>query len=409
MSPTAISLFSGAGGLDYGFEAAGFETRVCVEIDDDACQSLKSNRSWNVLHADAVETRSREILASAGLRRGEADVLIGGPPCQPFSMSGYWARGRALRLEDPRAVTLGAFMRIWKETVPKTVVFENVPGFIHPKANDALDFVTRTISEINAEEGTVYEPRYRVLNAADFGVPQARRRFLLVASRDGQDFRFPDPTHHSEGSQTKSSSDTPVEQHRTAWDAIGDLADDMPAELAVTGKWARLLPSIPEGENYLVHTNRGSGLPLFGWRRRYWSFLLKLAKGRPAWTIQAEPGPATGPFHWRNRRLSVLELCRLQTIPDNLYFHGTDRSVRRQIGNAVPSLLAEVIAREIKTQLLGSEPPLGVPLLLPAVRPREPQPEPITPVPNDYLALLNTDDAHPGPGLGRSALVRAPV
>ncbi len=406
MSPTAISLFTGVGGLDYGFEAAGFETRVCVEIDDDACQSLKSNRAWNVLHADAVETRSCEILASAGLRRGEADVLIGGPPCQPFSTSGYWARGRARRLEDPRAVTLGAFMRIWKETVPKTVVFENVPGFIHPKANDALDFVTRTISEINAQEGTVYEPSYRVLNAADFGVPQARRRFFLVASRDGRAFEFPAPTHHSGGLQTNSSTYFSLEPHRTAWDAIGDLEDDISDELALTGKWARLLPSIPEGENYLVHTNRGSGLPLFGWRRRYWSFLLKLAKGRPAWTIQAEPGPATGPFHWRNRRLSVLELCRLQTIPDNLYFHGTDRSVRRQIGNAVPPLLAEVIAREITVQLLGLDSRLDLPLLVQNVRPSEPKPEPIAPVPTEYLSLLNTDDAHPGPGLGRSALVR---
>src|SRR5262249_18489369 len=112
------------------------------------------------------------------------------------------------------------------------------------------------------------------------------------------------------------------------------------------------LPSIPEGENYLWHTARGGGMPLFGWRTRYWSFLLKLAKDRPAWTIQAQPGPATGPFHWTNRRLSSQELCRLQTFPDGLQFDCGRNDVQRMLGNAVPSLVAEVIAREIRGQLL---------------------------------------------------------
>ncbi len=94
-------------------------------------------------------------------------------------------------------------------------------------------------------------------------------------------------------------------------------------------------------------------MPLFGWRRRYWNFLLKLAKRLPSRTIQAQPGPAVGPFHWENRRLSDRELCRLQTFPDDVQVHGNRMSVQRQIGNAVPSLLAEVLGREIKTQLLG--------------------------------------------------------
>ena len=83
-----------------------------------------------------------------------------------------------------------------------------------------------------------------------------------------------------------------------------------------------LLPTIPEGQNYLWHTERGGGEPLFGWRRRYWSFLLKLAKDLPSWTIQAQPGPATGPFHWDNRRLSVREMARMQTFPDNVVIKG---------------------------------------------------------------------------------------
>jgi len=104
-----------------------------------------------------------------------------------------------------------------------------------------------------------------------------------------------------------------------------------------------LLKSIPEGKNYLWHTPRGAGEPLFGWRTRYWSFLLKLSKGQPSWTIQAEPGPATGPFHWRNRLLSIQELVRLQTFPDEYEIVGSRRSAQMQVGNAVPPFLAEQV------------------------------------------------------------------
>src|SRR5207249_3243156 len=131
--------------------------------------------------------------------------------------------------------------------------------------------------------------------------------------------------------------------YRTAWDAIGDLDDEhWPLELKPTGKWTGLLKSIPEGKNYLWHTPRGGGDPLFGWRTRYWSFLLKLSKRQPSWTIQAEPGPATGPFHWRNRLLSVEELARLQTFPHGFQVVGNRRSAQRQIRNAVPGALGEL-------------------------------------------------------------------
>src|SRR5262245_24535820 len=101
-----ISLFTGVGGLDFGFEAAGFETTVAVEMDAVSCRTLRLNRHWPVIERDIHELTSKELLLTAGLRKGQADVLIGGPPCQPFSKSGYWARGDALRLDDPRADTL---------------------------------------------------------------------------------------------------------------------------------------------------------------------------------------------------------------------------------------------------------------------------------------------------------------
>ncbi|MXV80994.1 MAG: DNA cytosine methyltransferase [Chloroflexi bacterium] len=392
--------------MDLGFSAAGFETAVCVEIDADACGTLRANGRINVLQADLLETRSAEIMAEAGVSKGDVHALIGGPPCQPFSKSGHWARGKTLRLADPRAATLEAFMRVWMETLPHTVVLENVPGFLRRNADDAINLVLGQIAETNAREGTAYEAHFRVLNAAEFGVPQMRKRFFLVASRDGRPFEFPKPTF---GSLERSNLEKPalcIEPYRTAWDAIGDLKSVPQENLELTGRWAKLLPSIPEGTNYLHHTDRGCGLPLFGWRRRYWSFLLKLAKDKPAWTIQAEPGPATGPFHWLNRRLSIREISRLQTFPDRHSFCGSDRSTRRQVGNAVPPLLAEVIAREVGIQFLNSSPYASPPTLLRPCQDAIPPPEPVVAVPKEFLPLLNSDDVHPGTGQGRSASMR---
>jgi DNA (cytosine-5)-methyltransferase 1 len=179
------------------------------------------------------------------------------------------------------------------------------------------------------------------------------------------------------------------------------------SDLRMTGKWAELLPSIPEGQNYLWHTDRGGGAPLFGWRRRYWSFLLKLAKDRPSWTIQAQPGPATGPFHWRNRKLSAQELGRLQTFPDGLIYECSRADVQRLVGNAVPSALAEALAVEIRRQLLGSRRKNSALQLLPPRRSAPPSPEPVTRVPRKYLALAGNHEAHPGTGKGRRAAARA--
>lgn len=392
--------------MDYGFEAAGFETRVCVEVDQDACDTLRESRPWAVLETDALELDADSILAAAGLDRYEADILISGPPCQPFSNAGIWARGDAPGLRDPRAATLEALIAVWEEALPRTVLLENVPGFAHRWGSEALAYVVSRVGEINARQGTRYRPQWAVLNSADYGVPQIRRRFVLVASRAGEVFEFPERTHqarHVEGTGRKRCD---LEPHRTAWDAIGGIDVERSEELAPTGRWAGLLPSIPEGRNYLFHTDRGEGLPLFGWRRRYWSFLLKLSKDLPSWTIQAEPGPATGPFHWTNRKLSAFELCRLQTFPRDVRVCGGDRAVRRQLGNAVPSLLAEVIAREIRVQLLHHEPIESLPSLLSNARADRPPPEPPAEVAEEYLLLVDSDDAHPGTGLGRGALAR---
>ena len=134
---------------------------------------------------------------------------------------------------------------------------------------------------------------------------------------------------------------------------------------------------------------------------------MKLAKARPSWTIQAQPGPAIGPFHWRSRRLSAKELSRLQTLPEGYRVLGSLSSVQRQLGNAVPSALAEVLAREIRRQLLGDAEVDPRPTLIPERRLPVPEPEPVQPVPERYLHLVGDHEAHPGTGQGYAAERRA--
>lgn len=403
-----ISLFSGIGGLDFGFEQAGYETRLALEFNRHACQALRRNRpTWQLIENDVNLVSSDEILEQASLKAGEADVLIGGPPCQPFSKSGYWARGDALRLDDRRADTLTAYLRILRDTQPRAFLLENVFGLAYEGKDEGLRYILDGIQQINQDTGSNYKVSWQVVNCAAYGVPQLRERVFMIGSRDGQKFHFPEPTHGPAESLGGDLFDE-REPYRTAWDAIGDLAGkaDRDESLRVGGKWGDLLPSIPEGENYLWHTDRSGGKPLFGWRTRYWSFLLKLSKRLPSWTIQAQPGSAIGPFHWNSRKLSFEELCRLQTFPDGLEVDCGRTEMQRMLGNAVPSLIAEVLARAIRTQLLGSK--IETPLqLLPIKRQPVPAAEPLMPVPSQYHELIGVHEAHPGTGRGRSLVAKA--
>ncbi len=378
----AISLYTGAGGLDLGFERAGFTSSVCIEIDSDCCKTLRHNRSWPVIDRDITTISSREILQTANLDIREADILIGGPPCQPFSKSGYWVNGDTRRLDDPRANTLSEYMRVLEDTLPKVFLLENVPGLIYKGKDEGFQLLVKYLERVNQRQGTSYSISWAKLNAAGFGVPQIRERIFLIGCRDGRKFQFPSPRFGA----NKENSLFPLPRYRNAWDAIGDLDSYNTKEenLRLTGKWADLLPSIPEGENYLWHTERGGGTPIFKWRSRYWSFLLKLAKDKPAWTIQAQPGSAIGPFHWHNRKLTVRELARLQTFPDDYEFIGSRHSVQKQIGNAVPSALAELLGLEIRRQWFHEECSSEKLTLIPSEKPTPP-PEPIAEVPSKYF------------------------
>lgn len=404
---STISLFTGIGGLDFGFEAAGFETRVALEVDRHACKTVRLNRDWPLIEGDINAVPSSAVLERAGLAPGEADMLIGGPPCQPFSKSGYWARGDALRLDDPRADTLTGYLRILRDTRPRAFLLENVYGLAYQGKDEGLRYILDGIAQINRETGTNYSVEWQMLNTAEHGVPQARERVFMVGSRDGRTFRFPEAGFGDPATIDPKLFGT-LQPFSTAWDAIGDLAEPHAEEpgLKVGGKWGDLLPTIPEGENYLWHTARGGGAELFGWRTRYWSFLLKLSKRLPSWTVQAQPGAAIGPFHWNNRRLTFTELCRIQTFPDGLKIESGRTEMQRMLGNAVPSLMAEVLAREVRRQLLDT--PLNSELqLLPLLRQPVPPPTRLTKLPAKYRELIGSHAAHPGTGKGREAIKRS--
>jgi DNA (cytosine-5)-methyltransferase 1 len=395
--PTLISLFSGAGGLDLGLEAAGFHPLACVEVDTDCQRTLRTNRShWRIAEPSNIfDLDPADLLAQAGTQPGEVDLIAAGPPCQPFSKAGYWARGESLRLRDPRARTLAAFARVVDATLPMAILLENVDGIKFSKKDEGLRYLVRHLEKTNRKHGTRYTPVIFLINAAEYGVPQVRKRVFLVACRDGTHFAPPAPTH--------GSTRLPIV---TAWDAIGHLnATD--EDLQPTGSWTSLLATIPEGHNYQWHTDHGGGSPLFGFRTRYWSFLLKLDRTRPSWTIPAQPGPSTGPFHWDNRLLSIHEMARLQTFPDSYTFQGTRRSIQSQIGNAVPPLLAEVIGRELAVQLFGlqagKEPVHSIAGNPPPRRQRRIK---LQPVPQSFTQFAGSHAPHPGTGKGPGARLR---
>lgn len=345
----SISLFSGAGGLDLGAEQAGFEVRAAVELNKDAALTMEKNFSAlhsPVIQQDILEVPTEQILGSAGLGTGERpDLLIGGPPCTPFSKSGFWLEWKRSGL-DPTASLLQAYTRVLREARPRAFVLENVYALTYNNraSRPAFSRLLREIDEVG------YDARWKVLNAADYGVPQARPRLFVIGSPKGTP--IPDHPAPSHGGQwERRSSGASDLQHVTAGEALlGVVSDSEPTE-KLSGQWADLLPDIPPGDNYLHYTaERGHPEPVFKWRSRYWSFLLKLSPDKPSPTIQAQPGPNVGPFHWENRRLRVPEIKRLFTFPDTFELVGNRSSVQAQLGNSVPPQLAyRVIAEVAKT------------------------------------------------------------
>lgn len=359
----AISLFSGAGGLDIGCEAAGFETVAAVEWNHVARSTLVANReryfpslAHDALFADITTVTPEEILDSASATPGDIDLVHGGPPCTPFSKSGYWLEYKRAGA-DPKASLLDDYLDVVGVVQPRAFLMENVYGLAYRNQNRAV------LGRFLARASSVgYEVRYQVLLAADFGVPQLRQRLFCVGiRRDLLDcepalWNMPWPAAtHAGPHETRKGWDAELRPHRTAGEALSGLTkaeNPEEPEEHVSGTYADALRDVPPGENYLFWTaERGHPQPRFGWRSRYWSFLLKLAPDRPSPTIQGQPGPWVGPFHWESRRLRVAETKRLMTFPDDFVVIGSRRDQQLQLGNAVPPLLGEEVSRTIRGEL----------------------------------------------------------
>lgn len=340
----AISLFSGAGGLDLGAEQAGYAVRAAVEWDRDAAATMEKNFTYlhsPVLQKSILDISTSEILQAAGLRSGDRpDLLVGGPPCTPFSKSGFWLDWKRDGL-DPDASLLQAYTRVLREARPRRFVLENVYALTYNNkaSRPAYERLLREVDEAG------YEAVPQVLNAADYGVPQSRPRLFILGVPKGEPVpAFPAPTHG--GMWERRVSGDLKQPHITAGEALAGLVSTPEPGEDVGGKYGHLLPGIPPGDNYLYYTeNRGYPNPQFRWRSKYWSFLLKLSPDKPAPTIQAQPGPYIGPFHWDNRRLRVAEIKRLFTYPDDFDLVGSRASIQAQLGNSVPPLLAEQVIR----------------------------------------------------------------
>lgn len=391
MTKLSLSCFSGAGGMDLGLEAAGFKSVGCIELDPLARETLVKNRpSWPLVEPnDVVLAGARLRPSDLGVDTGELTLLAGGPPCQPFSMAAQWRKPKP-GMEDSRGKSILGMLNLADRFLPRAILIENVAGFLRGR-NSAGAVIESRLRDINAAHGTSYKLHHWVLNAADYGVPQNRRRAIAIAFRDLaiDDLSAPVAPY--------------VDQPLTAWDAIGSM--QLAKVPAVEGGYAELLPSIPEGGNYQYLTARGGGpkVELFGYRTRYWSFLLKLRRDAPAWTLPASPGPSTGPFHWDNRPLAIEERLALQGMDPGWHLAGNGRDAVRLVGNATPPPLAESVARYIWALLESGDAPGAAqttPTLAGPRRSPPPDPKPPAPLPSQWRDKVGPRDAHPGTGGG---------
>lgn len=309
---TVLSLFSGGGGLDIGLEMAGLETVECVDNDPESCKTLRLNRpSWRVFEGDVRKYEPK----------GQYDIVVGGPPCQGFSTAG---KGNP---DDPRNLLWREYFRIVEKVRPMALLLENVAGMANKKNAHHLEALTQQLQTLG------YHVTCGILNAADFGVPQQRKRLILLAGL-GWSPELPKPKQDM----------SPV----TAMEAIGDLMkahpkvkNHEPNDHAphVVARWKKL----KEGE---VDPN---------YRRA------RIYAHRPSPTIRAGGGHGPRgdhlagfhpPIHFcLPRQLTVRESARIQSFPDEWVFQGSKTAQGRQVGNAVPPLLAKAIGESIRAGL----------------------------------------------------------
>lgn len=340
----AIGLFSGAGGLDVGTQLAGVKVISSLDFDHDSVATMQLNKYFSHtehLHRDIRDITGQDYKNIITRNNPEKLILVGGPPCQPFSKAGYWVtHENRLGSEDPRNM-IGQYLELISELQPDGFVLENVESILHPKNINVVNELEERIDKLG------YDFIAYKANALDFGVPQKRKRIFFIATKKTIT-SLPLKTHGSEKEIVLNTSLQPYERV-IDWIGVFDLDRYFEREELTTGKtYDAELKQIPPGKNYFALTERDGHLsPKFQANKRFWNFLLKLHPTLPSWTIAAQPGPWVGPFHWNNRRLRVPEIAALQTFPSDYKFMGSRRSVQKQIGNAVPPLLGNAIVKSL--------------------------------------------------------------
>ena len=367
--PTVISLFSCGMGMDIGFGKAGFDTRYANDITNFACETINTNRPGIPYdHADIADVASRTIMRKASLKQGEVDVVIGGPPCQPFSTAGK-RRGA----NDKRSLALQEYMRIIRDVRPKFFVFENVPGIItaskshtsfykrmsSPSKKLSRDWFDDFLKNFKALRG--YAVDWGVFNAADYGVSQKRKRLILIGSRTANPSTVLDIIREM---ANFSNPDTLNGGGKLPWRTLKDALrglHDADKEYVEFPPWGKYLEHVKAGGCWINLPRRmqrramggaaDSADPLKkgkqGGRR---GFYRRLSWDAPAPTLVTSPTQRGSCMCHpdETRPLTVRECARIQGFPDNWHFVGTTMQKYRMIGEAVPIEMAKAVAVAIK-------------------------------------------------------------
>jgi len=342
-----LSLFSGGGGLDVAFRDAGFHAIQMIELDARYVETLTVNAQAGQRFEGSLP-RCMDIRDFSPLENSPIDFIIGGPPCQTFSAAGRRASGVS-GLDDPRGNLFREYVHILGQLKPRGFLFENVYGIIGAQGGKAWEEI------LHAFQSLGYTISYRILDTADYGVPQHRERLIIVGTRE-KPFQFPRPTHGPDSSDQR--------QYYIPGLAIQGVMDNKPKE--VGGRHGYLLKDIPPGLNYSFYTEEmGHPTPHFSWRSKFSDYLYKAAPDMPIRTLKAQGGQYTGPFHWENRAFSIDELKRLQTFPDSYLLVGGQLVATQQIGNSVPPHFARMLAIAVLEQVFDVRLPFKLDYLLP--------------------------------------------
>lgn len=340
----AISFFSGCGGLDIGTQLAGVKVLSSLDFYEDSVNSLRKNPFF--AHSEHFceninDVKGKDYIEIIKKNNPSKLLLVGGPPCQPFSKAGYWVKNENRKANDDPRNMIEPYFRLISEIMPDGFVLENVESILHPSNRPAVDVI------VNNMERLGYNFSMLKTNAADYGIPQKRKRVFFIATKK----KIKASIEQTHGDDKAIKNNPKLLPYEKVIDWIGKFDDEAyycTEQVDTTGKWEHELCCVPPGKNYIALSEKaGYPNPVFVAGKRYWSSLLKLHPLQPSWTIIASPGHWEGPFHWNNRRLSVRECAAIQTFPDDYIFYGSERSARKQIGNAVPPLLAKKIIDEL--------------------------------------------------------------